>query len=52
MVTERLPMRNISRDPAVEMKLRRSHRETARNLGTSAAAVALVVTWAKAIGLT
>ncbi len=52
MATERLLMRHIREILRLKWTLRRSHRDTARSLGISAGAVALVVTRAKAMALT
>ncbi len=52
MATERLLMRHIREILRLKWTLRRSHRDTARSLGTSAGAVASVVTRAKATALT
>src|SRR2546425_10423947 len=52
MATERLLMRHIREILRLKWTFRRSHRETARSLGISAAAGASVVTRANATGLT
>lgn len=51
MATERLPMRAIRDILRLKWPLQRSHRETARSLGTSPGAVASVVTRATQLGL-
>jgi hypothetical protein len=52
MATERLPMRHILEILRLKWGLKRSHRETARSLGSSPGAVASVLTRATTLGLT
>jgi hypothetical protein len=51
MATDRLPMRHVREILRLKWGLKRSHRETARSLGSGAGTVASVLSRATAIGL-